>query len=130
MLTMHQSGLNGVRTIEPERLEQVIRSGRRVIIVDVRPKETYAAGHIEGARSIPMKHLVHREAELTPYRALLVIVVSQHGGRARSAAVALSISGFTDVRALEGGMERWEDLGFPMMVSSSIPPSLSQVRMS
>ncbi len=35
-----------------------------VVLVDVRPAEEYAAGHIEGARSIPLEELEQRLAEL------------------------------------------------------------------
>jgi rhodanese-related sulfurtransferase len=31
-----------------------------VIVIDVRPSAEYAAGHIAGARSIPLEHLAHR----------------------------------------------------------------------
>jgi rhodanese-related sulfurtransferase/biotin operon repressor len=37
-----------------------------VVLVDVRPEEEYAAGHIEGARSIPLDELERRLAELPP----------------------------------------------------------------
>src|ERR671915_2242196 len=54
--------------------EEVQRIGRsellarladgEVVLVDVRPAEEYAAGHIEGARSIPLAELERRLAEL------------------------------------------------------------------
>jgi rhodanese-related sulfurtransferase len=34
------------------------------VLVDVRPEEEYAAGHIEGAHSIPIDELERRLAEL------------------------------------------------------------------
>jgi rhodanese-related sulfurtransferase len=37
-----------------------------VVLIDVRPEEEYAAGHIEGARSIPLDELERRLAELPP----------------------------------------------------------------
>jgi hypothetical protein len=36
------------------------------VLVDVRPREEYDAGHIEGARSIPLAELERRLAELPP----------------------------------------------------------------
>ena len=38
------------------------------MLVDVRPPEEFAAGHIEGARSIPLAELERRLAELPPDR--------------------------------------------------------------
>jgi rhodanese-related sulfurtransferase len=37
-----------------------------VVLIDVRPAEEFAAGHIEGARSIPLEELDERLAELPP----------------------------------------------------------------
>jgi rhodanese-related sulfurtransferase len=36
------------------------------VLIDVRPEDEYAAGHIEGARSIPIGELERRLAELPP----------------------------------------------------------------
>jgi rhodanese-related sulfurtransferase len=49
------------------RDDLIERLGRGdVVLVDVHPPEEYAAGHIEGARSIPLAELERRLAELPP----------------------------------------------------------------
>lgn len=51
------------------REDLVARLGRgEVVLVDVRPAEEFAAGHIEGARSIPLDELERRLDELPPDR--------------------------------------------------------------
>src|SRR5213083_3079150 len=52
-----------VEAIGREELVARLRTGD-VVLVDVRPAEEYAAGHIEGARSIPIEELEERLAEL------------------------------------------------------------------
>src|SRR5215217_1267787 len=52
-----------VDTIDREQLLERLARGD-VVLVDVRPEEEYAAGHIEGARSIPLSELERRLAEL------------------------------------------------------------------
>src|SRR5215207_5434030 len=47
-----------------ELIERLARGD--VVLVDVRPEEEYAAGHIDGARSIPMDELERRISELPP----------------------------------------------------------------
>jgi rhodanese-related sulfurtransferase len=42
-----------------------------VVLVDVRPREEYAAGHIEGARSVPLDELERRLAELPSDREIV-----------------------------------------------------------
>src|SRR5215208_7202671 len=49
-----------------ELIERLARGD--VLLVDVRPAEEFAAGHIEGARSIPLDELERRLAELPPDR--------------------------------------------------------------
>jgi len=54
-----------VDTIDREQLLERLARGD-VVLVDVRPEEEYAAGHIEGARSIPIDELERRLAEIPP----------------------------------------------------------------
>jgi rhodanese-related sulfurtransferase len=59
-----------VETIGREDLLERLSSGD-VVLVDVRPPEEFAAGHIEGARSIPLAELERRLAELPPDREIV-----------------------------------------------------------
>jgi rhodanese-related sulfurtransferase len=54
-----------VDTIDRDQLLERLRRGD-IVLVDVRPEEEYAAGHIDGARSIPLDELERRLAELPP----------------------------------------------------------------
>src|SRR5437867_2165300 len=56
----------------PVRLELRQRLARgEAVLIDVRPHEEYAAGHIEGARSIPLLELDERLAELPAEREIV-----------------------------------------------------------
>ncbi len=52
-----------VDVIGRDELVARLRNGE-VVLVDVRPREEFEAGHIEGARSIPLEELEDRLAEL------------------------------------------------------------------
>ncbi|WP_249010182.1 metalloregulator ArsR/SmtB family transcription factor [Conexibacter sp. DBS9H8] len=54
---------DGVDAIDRDELIGRLDRGE-VVLIDVRPAEEYAAGHIEGARSIPLEELKQRIAEL------------------------------------------------------------------
>jgi rhodanese-related sulfurtransferase len=54
---------DGVQVIGREELRERVARGDAVLI-DVRPSEEYEAGHIDGARSIPIEELEERLAEL------------------------------------------------------------------
>src|SRR5919112_6471150 len=56
-----------VETIDRAELIERLRCGD-IVLVDVRPAEEFEAGHIEGARSIPIAELQDRLAELSADR--------------------------------------------------------------
>ena len=53
-------------TITPDALARLLADGSPPVIVDVRSREEYAAGHLPGAISIPMGELDVRAAALDP----------------------------------------------------------------
>src|SRR5581483_7828134 len=59
-----------VDTIGREELIARMRAGE-VVLIDVRPREEFDAGHIDGAHSIPLAELEQRLAELPDDRAIV-----------------------------------------------------------
>lgn len=57
-----QSG-DGVRRISPAELREVLKKGQ-AIIIDVRNEQSYSAGHIKGARLIPVNEVGSKIGEL------------------------------------------------------------------
>lgn len=76
------------------------------LLVDVRSPQEFAAGHIEGARNIPIDTLSARLGELGPPASTTVVVYCQSGGRSTQAARTLRDAGFTSVHNL-GPMSAW-----------------------
>ncbi len=105
-----------VRGITPELLRQDIQSGREVTILDVRSADEFrsAVGHIPNARSMPLTQLRGRRSELAGLEHRFVVVVSTRGNRAYIATLVLGLVGFDEIAFLEGGMQRWLDLGYPV----------------
>ena len=63
-LSLAQHGSDdGVRRISPAQLRAAVLNGRAVI-VDVRGADSYNAGHIKGARLIPVNEIEARADEL------------------------------------------------------------------
>ena len=71
-------------------------------------------GHIAGARTIPVGELPRRLAELAGQESTPIVTVCRSGGRSATAAAILSVAGFKDVRSMEGGMRRWNDIHLPV----------------
>jgi len=123
LATTHEGTPNGTPTIEPELVLQSQRSGRNVLLVDVRDADAFRDGHVSGARSIPIHQLVTRAFEITSDRSAAIVIVSQRGDRAKVAASSLRLAGFTEVSMLAGGMDRWIASGLP--IEHTPPPSIS-----
>jgi rhodanese-related sulfurtransferase/DNA-binding HxlR family transcriptional regulator len=77
-----------------------------VVLVDVRPGEEYAAGHIEGARSIPLDELDERLAELPKETEVVAYCRGPFCAYAHQAVRRLRASG-RSARRLEGGWPEW-----------------------
>src|SRR3954451_16003671 len=77
-----------------------------VVLVDVRPSEEFEAGHIEGARSIPIDELEERLAELPADREVVAYCRGPFCSYAPDAARRLEAAG-RRVRRLEDGWPEW-----------------------
>jgi rhodanese-related sulfurtransferase len=76
------------------------------VLVDVRPPEEYAAGHIDGARSIPIGELERRLAELPEDREVIAYCRGPFCAYAHQAVRTLERAG-RHARRLEDGWPEW-----------------------
>jgi rhodanese-related sulfurtransferase/predicted transcriptional regulator len=93
-----------VDTIGSDELLQRLARGD-VVVVDVRPQAEYAAGHIEGARSIPLDELERRLAELPPDTEIVAYCRGPFCAYAHEAVRRLRAEGRTARRLREGWPE-------------------------
>jgi rhodanese-related sulfurtransferase len=95
------------------REELIARLGRGdVVLVDVRPREEFEAGHIAGARSIPLEELRQRLAELPADREIVAYCRGPLCAYAHAAVRTLHAAG-RDARRLEEGWPEWRLAGMP-----------------
>jgi rhodanese-related sulfurtransferase len=94
-----------VETIGREALLERLTKGD-VVLVDVRPGEEFAAGHIEGARSIPLPELERRLAELPADREVVAYCRGPFCAYAHEAVRQLNDAGRTASR-LQDGWPEW-----------------------
>jgi rhodanese-related sulfurtransferase len=99
-----------------DEVQQVMASGG--VLVDARSPELYAAGHIDGAMSLPM---IEIEAVL-PYflehvskdQALITYCSGFGCPDSFDLGVRLIEAGYQNVRVFEGGYPEWRDAGLPV----------------
>ncbi len=95
----------------PELLER-LRSGT-VTVLDVRPADEYAAGHLPRAVNIPLQELEVRLEELDPSREIVAYCRGPYCMLAFEAVAALRSRGFR-VRRLQDGFPEWRAAGLPL----------------
>src|SRR5947209_4965811 len=85
----------------------------QVILLDVRPAEEYAAGHLPRARSIPVTELEARLAELPLDKEIVAYCRGPYCVFADEAVALLQTNGYNAHR-LEQGLPDWRALGLPV----------------
>lgn len=85
--------------------EEFIAGYRKAQLIDVREPNEYEAGHILGARNIPLSQLKARLQELRPDKP--VYLYCQSGIRSGRAAQLLYRKGYKDLYHLKGGFKQW-----------------------
>jgi rhodanese-related sulfurtransferase/predicted transcriptional regulator len=83
-----------------------------VVLVDVRPAEEFEAGHIKGARSIPLEELEDRLAELPADREIVAYCRGPYCAYAHDAVRRLQAAG-RPARRLEEGWPEWRLANLP-----------------
>jgi hydroxyacylglutathione hydrolase len=102
------------QAMQVAELAERIGAENAPVILDVRSRREYAAGHIPGAVHIPYEELAGRLGELDGDKGAEVVVYCQTGPRALLAEDVLVRAGYTNVRNLEGHMRSWRRAGYPI----------------
>jgi rhodanese-related sulfurtransferase/DNA-binding transcriptional ArsR family regulator len=103
---------NALAPVTAEALLQAMKAGT-VVLLDVRPAEEYGAGHIAGARSIPLAELEVRLAELPRRRQVVAYCRGAYCVYADEAVALLRKRGYR-ARRLAVGLPEWKAMGLPV----------------
>jgi rhodanese-related sulfurtransferase len=99
---------------------QVVRlMNQGALVLDLRTRQSFDAGHIGDARHIPAAELEAQADSLKKWRDKNVITYDDTGSGGAGAARTLTKLGFTKVSSLEGGLNAWIKDNLPLSKSSS-----------
>ena len=89
-----------------------LANGQPPVLLDVREREEYREGHLEGALALPRGFLEMRVEEAVPDKSAPVVAYCAGGVRSLIAARTLQEMGYTDVRSMAGGYTAWKNAGY------------------
>jgi rhodanese-related sulfurtransferase/DNA-binding transcriptional ArsR family regulator len=100
-----------------QELLQRVRDGL-VTVLDVRPAEEYAAGHVPGAVNVPLSELEKTLKALKPGQEIVAYCRGPHCVLAFDAVASLRKNGLK-ARRLEDGYPEWKSAGLPVETGAS-----------
>jgi rhodanese-related sulfurtransferase len=86
----------------------------KAVVVDVSETEEFAAGHIGGARNVPLNQLEERLPAMVKNKALPVLLVCPTGARANRALAIAKKLGYDKAQVLAGGLKAWKEANLPV----------------
>jgi len=102
-------------SFEPVSRKELMRRLKNdvVTVLDVRPSDEYASGHLPGAVGIPLRDLARRLRELPPDREIVAYCRGPWCVLSFEAVALLRKRGF-GARRLEDGFPEWKQAGLPV----------------
>jgi glyoxylase-like metal-dependent hydrolase (beta-lactamase superfamily II)/rhodanese-related sulfurtransferase len=97
-----------------ELSERIGGNSADLVVLDLREKEQFEAGHVPGARHLPRGQLELRVNADLPDPTVRILAYCEFGKISTLAAATLRELGYGRAVALDGGMTAWRDGGFPL----------------
>lgn len=107
-------GRKAGKTVSTQQATTLINR-ENAVVVDLRSKKDYAAGHIVDSINIPFDSLEKRLSELDKYKGRPIILACASGQHAGSCAKQLKAAGHDNVSRLSGGMSSWRADSLPVV---------------
>ena len=103
----------GAGGLTPAGAVQLINREKAVVIDVCEPGE-FAAGHVTGARSIPLAELEAKLPGAVKNKATPLVLVCASGMRSGRAVALAKKLGYENAQSLAGGMKSWRDANLPI----------------
>ena len=86
----------------------------KAVVVDVSEVAEFAAGHVVGAKNVPLSQLEEKLTGAVKNKALPVILVCATGARANRAVAVAKKLGYEQAQVLGGGLKAWKEANLPL----------------
>ena len=126
LLPLFNRGASGVVNLSAPEAVLMLNRGKPLIL-DVRDEAEFAAGHIQGAKHIPLADLSARLKEIEKFKEKPILVHCQKGSRARKACAILKAQQFSQLNNLEGGLDAWIEAKLPLVKTPATKSVVSKI---
>jgi rhodanese-related sulfurtransferase len=86
----------------------------KAVVIDVCEPNEFAAGHVGGAKNLPLGELEAKLAGTVKNKALPLILVCQSGARSGRAVAIAKKLGYEQAQSLGGGLASWKAANLPI----------------
>lgn len=99
--------------LDPAGVVKLINREKAVVIDVCEPNE-HAAGHIVGAKNIPLAQLESKLGGAVKNKAIPVVLVCQSGARSGRAVAIAKKLGYEQAQSMAGGIAAWKSANLPV----------------
>ena len=100
-------------SVSPQELIRLMNQG--ALLLDLRPQDQFAAGHLAGARQMSGEALLSAGDTLKKHKEKPVVVYDEAGSVSAAAVRQLVSQGFTRAFNLRGGVAAWRADNLPLV---------------
>jgi sulfur-carrier protein adenylyltransferase/sulfurtransferase len=113
---------NEVGEISVQETKDLLARDGKHVLLDVREKDEYREGHLEGAVSLPRGFLEIKVETTIPEKSTPIIAYCAGGVRSLLAAKALKEMGYQNVISMSGGYSAWKTQGYKWVQDHQFTP--------
>ncbi len=99
--------------LNPAGAVQLINRAKAVVVDVCEPAE-FAAGHVSGAKNVPLGELEAKLPGVIKNKALPLILVCASGARSGRAVAIAKKLGYEQAQSLGGGLKAWKEANLPV----------------
>jgi rhodanese-related sulfurtransferase len=112
--SMVKEAKSRVRQVTAKDLQDILTSGAKVVLIDVREDSEWTMGHAKSAIHIGRGVLDRDIESKVPDKNAMIVLYCVSGSRSALASDLLTRMGYTNVASLEGGLKAYQAAGLPM----------------
>jgi len=86
----------------------------RAVVVDVREPDEFAAGHVTGAKNVPLEQLEAKLTATVKNKSVPLLLFCATGSRAQRAVAMARKLGYEQAQAVAGGLKSWKAANLPV----------------